>query len=93
MQTVLELPKACVILGAGASSDVHNGSAPALRHGNYKPPLARDLFAIGEHPEYFDLLSRYSGAQALASTLSPRSGQTTFALETEDPGVCYRLAK
>ena len=83
MQTLQELPKACVILGAGASTDVHNGSAPILHEGAYKPPLASDLFAVGEYPQYFQLLRHYSGAQALASILSPMSGQTGFALENE----------
>lgn len=75
------LPKACVILGAGASTDVHNGSAPILRQGNYKPPLARDLFDIERHPEYFQVLQHYRGAQSLAAVLSPLSHSSEFDLE------------
>lgn len=76
------LPKACVILGAGASFDVHNGSAPILHQGNFKPPLARDLFAIDKHPEYFNILHHYPGAQSLAAILSPLSSSTEFDLES-----------
>ena len=83
MQTVQEMPKACVILGAGASNAVDNGSAPVLYDGDFRPPLASDLLAIGSHPQYFQVLDPYLGARALASILSPMSGQTTFALETE----------
>lgn len=77
-----ELPKVCVILGAGASKDVHNGSAPILLQGNYRPPLARDLFAISTHPEYFAVLQRYPGAQSLAAVLSPPSDSSGFDLES-----------
>ena len=73
----------CVILGAGASKDVHNGSAPILNQGNYKPPLARDLFDISEHPDYFPLLSPYPGAESLAARLSPLSHSNEFDLEGE----------
>lgn len=83
MQAVQEMPKACVILGAGASNDVDNGSPPVLNHGDFRPPLASDLLAIGSHPQYSQVLQPYPGARALASILSPMSGQTTFALETE----------
>ena len=76
------LPKVCVILGAGASTAVDNGSAPILEYGAFKPPLASDLFAIGRHPEFFDILTRYPGAQSLASVLSPLSEGTDFNLES-----------
>lgn len=82
MSKVEELPKVCVILGAGASTDVHNGSAPVLNGGIFKPPLARDLFAIGKHPEYFPILSPYPEAQSLASVLSPLSDVAEFDLES-----------
>ena len=78
-----DLPELCVILGAGASTDVWNGSAPTLLQANYKPPLARDLFAIGKHPDYFNVLHAYPGAQSLAAILSPLSGSTEFDLESQ----------
>src|SRR4051794_9465926 len=37
------MEKITVILGAGASYDVHNGTVP-LGDRNWKPPLARELF-------------------------------------------------
>ena len=83
MQTVQEMPKACVILGAGASKAIDNGSAQVLNHGNYEPPLASELFANASLPHYSQLLNPYPGARAVASYLSPMSGQPTFALETE----------
>lgn len=80
MNELDQLPKACVILGAGASADVWNGSAPKLTS-DYKPPLARDLFAIEKHPRYFEVLSRYPAARSLAASLSPLSASTAFDLE------------
>ena len=82
MLRVEELPKVCVILGAGASTDVHNGSAPILNQAKFKPPLAIDLFAIGKHPDYFEVLRPYPSAQSLASLLSPLSDATEFDLES-----------
>ena len=40
-----ELPKARVILGAGACHDVWNGGAP-ITDSSWQPPLAEDLFDI-----------------------------------------------
>lgn len=82
MLKVEELPKVCVILGAGASTDVHNGSAPILKQGNFKPPLACDLFAIGKHPHYSGVLDPYPEAKSLASVLSPLSDAAEFDLES-----------
>ncbi|HEX9896660.1 MAG TPA: SIR2 family protein [Dehalococcoidales bacterium] len=83
MSQIDRLPKACVVLGAGASADVWNGSAPILSRGNYKPPLARDLFAIEKHPSYFNILNLYLGAKSLAAVLSPKSETREFNLEDQ----------
>ena len=66
------LPKVCVVLGAGASNDVWNGSAPILNQG-FRPPLARDLFDIDNHRDYWDLLHHYPGARWLTGVLAPQT--------------------
>ena len=64
-------PKACVILGAGASHDVWNPGSPPADEA-YRPPLAIDLFNIGAHPSFATTLGRYSGADDLAHLLAER---------------------
>lgn len=77
-------PKACVILGAGASHDVWNpGSPPADE--SYRPPLAIDLFNIGGHPE----LPELSGdiAVPMTSRISSRRGPTSKRVSAGSPSI------
>jgi hypothetical protein len=73
------LPKACVILGAGASFDVRGEGSPAISSA-FRPPLAKDLFDIEKHPTYWEILNRYSGAKVLTQRLAPliSSGQVSI---------------
>ena len=75
-----KMPKACVIIGAGASHDVWNEGAA---HVNipWQPLLATDLFDIGKHPEYAPILSRYPGAEFLSQYLGPVSAQGGHAID------------
>ena len=70
--------KACVILGAGASKDVYNGSL-RINQERFQPPLAKDLFRA----DYADVMSPYPGAQYIASLLTPMAGEPDFNLEAE----------
>jgi len=72
----------CVVLGAGASHDAWNGGAPR-RNANLQPPLARDLFDIGHHEEYWQYARDYPGAQYVAQVLAPRLGANAFNVESE----------
>jgi len=57
-----DMPKACVILGAGASFDVRGRQFTAQR-----PPLARELFSHGSSEQ---ILARYKEARFLALRLN-----------------------
>ena len=72
------LPKACVILGAGASFDVRGEGSPAIRP-EFRPPLAKDLFDIENHKAYWEILNIYHGAKVLTQRLAPiiSSGQAS----------------
>ena len=77
-----ELPKVCVILGAGASHDVH-GDGSLIINNDYQPPLAAELFDIANHSAYYNVLHPYPGARALAQQLAPivKSGQISIENE------------
>jgi hypothetical protein len=77
------LPKACVILGAGASHDaVNQGSR--IRDARWRPPLAKSLFDIQGNPYYATILDRYPDASYLAQILEPRlSDDNTVGMEAE----------
>ena len=47
-----KLPKACVILGAGASHAIHAGSP--VGDLSFRPPLAKELFDTDAHPEFWN---------------------------------------
>jgi hypothetical protein len=72
------LPKACVILGAGASFDVRGEGSPVMDD-KLRPPLAKDLFDIEHHPAYWGILNYYRGAKVLTQLLAPliSSGQAS----------------
>lgn len=74
------MEKLCVILGAGASHDVSGGGSP-VRDARFKPPLARDLFDLGSHPGFWEVISRYPGAVMLAQELAPVSARGELDLE------------
>jgi hypothetical protein len=80
--TTEALPKACVILGAGASHDVHD-SGSVVRLMDWQPPLATDLFNIEQHSNYRSILRRYCGADFLTQQLAPRLKVNAFNLEAE----------
>lgn len=75
------LPKAVVVLGAGASFDVANEGAPVLSPVG-RPPLARDLFA-GQREHVNAVLRRYPGAQILAQRLGPLIATGENSVEVE----------
>lgn len=72
--------KVCVVLGAGAAYDVWNGST-RIRSGEWRPPLARELFDIAAKPQYEQILKDYPGAAFLAGDLSPRVASGEIAIE------------
>ena len=73
-------PKACVILGAGASHDVRNDGSPE-EHREWKPPLARDLFDLRKNKVYWDILERYPGAKVLAQEIASFVSEGEFSIE------------
>jgi len=75
-------PKACVILGAGASHDVKGGASPYIDSG-FRPPLAKELFDIENHPKYWDVIGRYPGAKVLAQSLEPLISSGQVGIEEE----------
>ncbi len=78
------LPKACVILGAGASHDVLN-EASLVKSSVWRPPLAADLFNFQLHPNYAReiIVPRYPDAQYLANSLAPIISQGMASVEEE----------
>lgn len=77
-----ELPKACVILGAGASHDVH-GEGSRIKNPAYKPPLTRDLFNTAANEAYLDVLERYPDAQFLTQRLAALVKFDEISIEKE----------
>jgi len=73
-------PKICIILGAGASFDVH-GQGSVIKDGAWRPPLAKDIFDIQAHHNYFEILQLYPGAAHLAQLLSPKIASGKIGLE------------
>ena len=78
--TTEALPKACVILGAGASHDVWDRGA-IIKREEFKPPLAKDLFDISTHPVNQQILNEYQGAHFLAQQLASRLSGGMLSLE------------
>ena len=73
----MAMKKVVVIVGAGASFDVHNRSMPAPDP-RLRPPLARDLF----DQRFWSERAPYPGAVVLGSTLGELAqSATTFDLE------------
>ena len=64
------MKKACVILGAGASHDVHN-QGWYVNDPVWKPPLAADLFNIAKNEVYAPIMNDFPGAVVLSSDLGP----------------------
>lgn len=59
-----ELKRVTVILGAGASFDVHNGSVPIIRP-EMRPPLAKQLFEA----RFWGIAQSYIGVKVLGAEL------------------------
>lgn len=74
--------KVCVILGAGASHDVH-GPGSALLNPDFRPPLANELFDLAKHLPYRQILTHYPAADHLALQLTAPSQSKDFDLEGE----------
>lgn len=80
---VEDLPKACVILGAGASYDVHSDYSSLVRSPEFRPPLAQGLFDILNNPEYASqIMSYYPDAYTLTQDIAPRIASKNVDLET-----------
>ena len=77
-----DLPKACVILGAGASHDISGEGAP-IKQADFRPPLSKDLFDIDSHRTYYDILRMYPGAEYLTQTLASKIKSEPISLEEE----------
>jgi hypothetical protein len=75
-------PKVCVILGAGASYDVHDLGSSVLDAG-LRPPLARDLFNLDLRDKFRPVLAEYEGAIVLAQRLATKSSHPDFDIEEE----------
>jgi hypothetical protein len=75
-------PKACVILGAGASHDVKGEASPYIESG-FRPPLAKELFDIENHPVYWEIIDKYPGAKVLAQSLAPLISSGQVSVEKE----------
>ncbi len=76
------MEKLCIILGAGASNDVWNGSSPINRQ-DFKPPLAKDLFDLNANKAYWEVLQRYGGARVIADLLTSHLGIGDYNIEKE----------
>ena len=77
-----QLPKVCVVLGAGASHDVRGPGSLVVTPG-LRPPLACDLFNFEKHGAFRPILAEYDGAWVLAQGLASRSLEADFDLEKE----------
>ena len=78
------LPKACVILGAGASYDVHGEGSKLMSSGEtYRPPLAKELFDISGRQGFHDILSQYPDAEILTQQLAPLIIKGEISIEKE----------
>jgi hypothetical protein len=74
------LRRVCVILGAGASHDVHDlGSS--VKSLEFKPPLATELFNIDANDVYLPIVGRYPGAALLAQPLARRIAEGEVGVE------------
>ncbi|MFH0896887.1 MAG: SIR2 family protein [Candidatus Bathyarchaeota archaeon] len=74
------LLKACVILGAGASSDIAGDGSSVILPA-WRPPLAKDLFNIQGHPNYQEILAKYPGAAFLTQSLAPKISSGQISVE------------
>jgi len=85
------MKKVCVILGAGASYDVQGAGSQVIRanmiEGDFtnawQPPLASELFNIGQRPRFEKILLRYPGARTLAQLLAVDTQSEDISLESE----------
>ena len=75
------MKKITVILGAGASHDVHGQGSALKSGGKFRPPLAKELFDIDERNEFAPYLAKYPGAAHLAQTLGARVSGGEVAVE------------
>ena len=69
--------KACVILGAGASHDVHHVGSKLLDP-TWQPPLVNELFRIERKPDYWDVAEPYQGARHLIQQLAALSSEVSI---------------
>ena len=85
------LPKALVILGAGAAKDVWGGTG--TRNTTWEPPLASELFTGPSSPSdgieahrtqaYSAILNQYAGAKVLGLDLGARASGEAFEDELQ----------
>jgi hypothetical protein len=74
------MQRLCVILGAGASRAIRNEGVKLVRE-EFQPPLVRDLFDLDKHPDYYEIMAVYPGAQLLGSDIAPSVASGTAVLE------------
>lgn len=73
------MDKVMIVVGAGASKDVANTSAPVKNQ--WTPPLASELFGKRASDHFWEILRRYPGAVVLSSELAPLADSNTLPLE------------
>jgi len=74
------MPKACVILGAGASLDVRNEGSPIM-NGTLTPPLAKELFDFQKREAFWNFIAEHHGARVVAQNLAVEMKSPDFNLE------------
>ncbi|MBT5775544.1 MAG: hypothetical protein HOH95_14350, partial [Dehalococcoidia bacterium] len=81
-RTFDELPRAVVVLGAGASADAAS-NGQLIKDNGWRPPVARELFDFKHRAEFHHHLMAYRGAQALAGELASLSARGDLKLEDQ----------
>ena len=74
------MSKACVILGAGASHDVHCPGTRLLNP-SLKPPLAETLFDIEKNNDFARVMQHYPNAKTLTTMITTRMLSENIGLE------------
>ncbi len=77
---ISDMPKACVILGAGASCDIWSKGTPVINE-DLRPSLAKELFDTNSRPAFYQVMKQYSGAKYLSDLLYPVIANGEMAIE------------
>lgn len=81
--TTNRLPKACVLLGAGASAGVKNRQSVLFNgSSDFRPPVTDELFSVEARPSFAEVMRYYPGVEALRHRLMPPAGDPDWSIET-----------